>query len=88
MDQPEVQKGDCIWVGEKMACVLRILNNGDVYVGYFQYEGRRPKEKPWKPIGEIVDWDGTGWIFRAKGPDGAYLHDGREIRMIRNCYER
>lgn len=55
MDQPAVTVDDCIEVGSgyKRACILQILNNGNVIAGYFQYEGLR-KNKPSKPLKEEV----------------------------------
>ena len=86
MDQPEVQIGDCIRVGAKRACVLKILENGDTYAGYFLYEGRGRNPKPWKPIKEEVLWIGDSWVFKYPGPAGVEVHDAREESMIRKCY--
>lgn len=87
MNQPEVQIGDCIRVGDKRACVLIISENGDIYAGYFQYEGRGRNPKPWNPIKSKVVWEeGEGWVFKSTGPDGSYVRDYHEESMIRRCY--
>lgn len=86
MNQPEVRIGECIRVGDIRACVLRISNNGDIYAGYFQYEGRGRNPKPSKPIKEEVVWNGEEWTFKNAGPDGAYVQNFREENMIRKCH--
>lgn len=87
MEQPTVTEGDCIEVGTgyKRACVLKILKNGNVIAGYFQYEGRG-KNKPSKPLKEEVLWDGERWSFKASGPDASYVKNASEESKIRRCY--
>ena len=85
MNQPEVRPGECIWVGNRKVCVLRILDNGDIYVGYFQYPGTRG-QKPYKPIGETVIWEGDRWSFKVKSVSGGYIDEmSQEASMMRDC---
>ena len=86
MNQPEVRIGECIRVGDVRACILRISINGDIYAGYYQYEGIGRNPKPWKPIKREVVWDEDEWDFKYPDPDGVETQSSREESMIRKCH--
>ena len=86
MDQPTVKVGDCIDVGDTRCAVLRIANNGEVYVGYYDYPGLG-KNKPWNPIKREVTWNDNRWTFVHPDPNGLHINDAPEEDMIRRCHE-
>jgi hypothetical protein len=69
MNQPQIQKGQWIKVGENEidGYVIDVYSDGSLGVGYYQNRIKAIKE-------EVV-WDGARWKFKNVGPNGSYLRN-------------
>lgn len=76
---PAVKPGEWIRIGNSVrGHVFSVNTDGSLEVGYAQTST--------KAIKEAVQWNGSEWEFKFKGPNGTYLRGSEATIVFRGPY--